>query len=48
MSVYDYICKLQAADSLEELNQVVEEAANDDYLTNEEYERVYKTALMCA
>lgn len=48
MNVYDYIRLLQSTDSLKELEEIVTVAADDDSLSNEEYERIYRTALACA
>jgi len=40
-----YIQRLVNAVSLSVMNDIVEEAANDDRLTNEEYQRIYLEAL---
>lgn len=40
-----YHNRIQSADSLDALNQIVEDAANDDSITNDEYEKIYATAL---
>lgn len=36
-----YAERIDAAKSLEELENIIEEAADDDWITNEEYCRVY-------
>ena len=40
-----YLERLRKATSISELNDVVDEAANDDGLTNGEYEEVYTESL---
>ena len=43
--VAEYLRRLANAVSLSVMNDIVEEAANDDRLTNEEYEMVYAESL---
>lgn len=40
--VEKYIERLHKAETLADLNEIVDEAANDDRLTNGEYEVVYE------
>lgn len=46
--VEKYLERLQKATSLAELNEIVDEAAEDDALTNGEYEDVYLEGLRLA
>ncbi len=41
----EYIKRITEADTLSEINDIVEEAANDDRITNEEYQKIYSYAL---
>lgn len=43
-----YMKELEDADDLDKLDEIVERAANDDSLTNEEYEALYSKALSMA
>jgi hypothetical protein len=45
MSANEYINLIQAADSIEALERIVDIAANDDTITNAEYEFIYQTAV---
>lgn len=42
---HEYIRRMAEADSITALNDVVEEAANDETITNTEYREVYDAAL---
>ena len=44
MSMEFYLAAVLAADSVEALNRVIEEAAYDETLTNREYETIYSAA----
>jgi len=46
MIVNEYLRRLADAVSLSVMNDIVEEAAHDDRLTNEEYQIIYREALM--
>jgi len=47
MSLYDkYRVRLEKAASLSDMNNIIEEAANDDRLMNWEYEELYTDALI--
>ena len=46
--VEQYLERLQKATSLSELNDIVDEAAEDDGLSNGEYEEVYMEGLRLA
>lgn len=41
----EYIKSIAEADSITALNDIVEEAANDETITNTEYQEVYSAAL---
>ena len=41
----EYIRRIAEADSIAALNDIVEEAANDETITNAEYQEVYNAAL---
>lgn len=41
----EYIKRIAEADSITALNEIVEDAANDETITNTEYEAVYNAAL---
>lgn len=41
----NYMEKIKAADTLDELDRITEQAANDDRLTGEEYTEIYSAAL---
>lgn len=41
----NYMDKIKAADTLDELDRITEQAANDDSLTGEEYTEIYSAAL---
>lgn len=43
-----YLKRIQSADSLDDLDTIIEEAANDDTLSNKEYEALYARALSTA
>ena len=43
-----YLKRIQGADSLDALDEIMEAAANDDTLTNEEYTQLYSQALSIA
>lgn len=45
MSMSDYITLIEVAYDIEALNKIVEMAANDDGITNDEYELIYQTAV---
>ena len=36
----EYMKRIERADSMDDLNEIVEEAANDESLTNNQYERI--------
>jgi len=42
----EYMKRVNSATTADELNGIIETAANDDSLTNAEYEAVYRYALM--
>ena len=41
----EYLERIQQADSLDELDSIVEEASFDDSLSNSEYEQIYAAGL---
>ena len=45
MDVFEYMFEIAQARSLHELDSLVEQAAFEDGLTNEEYEEIYDAAL---
>ena len=45
MDYYDYMERIEMADGLEELNEIVEEASYSMDISNGEYERIYAEAL---
>lgn len=45
MSYREYLDRIPALDSASDLNDLIEEAAFNDCLTDEQYEDIYRTAL---
>ena len=43
--VNSYLSEINSATSLNKVNDVVERAADDDTITNSEYEEVYQSAI---
>ena len=48
MSYPEYMTRIPAMDSTAELNALIEEAAFNDLLTDDQYEAIYRAALLRA